>query len=607
LPPPGLLEQFQIWLDQALPWMTMAWAVGCCLLLLRASGGWLWARRSLLRGARPVAPLWRARADTLAERMGVRRAFLMLESARAAVPQLAGWWRPVILFPASALAHMPVEMLEAVLAHELAHIRRHDYLVNVAQSILESVLFYHPAVWWLNRRVREEREACCDAAAVEACGDALLYSKALLSLEESRPAFALAASGGGLRRRILRLLDPTREGDRFPMFAPVSTLLVLSVLFGGVAWVRAASAPPAPQPAAAENAARRLESIAQGQGDLTAAEREKIRAEAQALREELARSRKELERAKEEMRRLKAELERQSALTGVERLQSLKKAEEELAAAQIRLKADSGASQREMELAEHRLQELLQKQGTSEEEIRAMRRAEQSMAESQARLKGDLARHQSELEKAQKQVQELIQSGNADEAERQRALLNSEKELIAAQKRLEASMGGQEKALQMILERKMAEERLMASARGEMEEARQPLETPYQKWVDEDVVYIIAPEEKAAFLRMKSDEEREKFIEQFWARRDPTPGTAKNEFKEEHYRRIAYANGRFAAGVPGWKTDKGHVYILFGPPDEIESHPGKGDQWRYRAPGKGMPADGILSFDAAGKLSTQLK
>jgi GWxTD domain-containing protein len=168
-------------------------------------------------------------------------------------------------------------------------------------------------------------------------------------------------------------------------------------------------------------------------------------------------------------------------------------------------------------------------------------------------------------------------------------------------------MGGQEKALQMILERKMAEERLMASARGEMEETRQPLETPYQKWVNEDVVYIIAPEEKAAFLRMKSDEEREKFIEQFWARRDPTPGTAKNEFKEEHYRRISYANQRFAGDGPGWKTDKGHVYILFGPPDEIESHPGKGDQWLYRGEVKGLGTNRILSFDAAGKLTTPLK
>ncbi|HTT65010.1 MAG TPA: GWxTD domain-containing protein [Bryobacteraceae bacterium] len=132
------------------------------------------------------------------------------------------------------------------------------------------------------------------------------------------------------------------------------------------------------------------------------------------------------------------------------------------------------------------------------------------------------------------------------------------------------------------------------------EKLRKELETPYKKWLNEDVVYIITDEEKAAFKRLATDEEREQFIEQFWLRRDPTPDTEENEFKEEHYRRIAYANDHYASGIPGWKTDRGRIYIVYGPPDEIESHPSGGtyerpmeegggetstypfEQWRYR-------------------------
>jgi GWxTD domain-containing protein len=126
------------------------------------------------------------------------------------------------------------------------------------------------------------------------------------------------------------------------------------------------------------------------------------------------------------------------------------------------------------------------------------------------------------------------------------------------------------------------------------------LSKTYKKWLDEDVVYIITDEERAAFKQLSNDEERDAFIEAFWQRRDPTPDTEENEFKEEHYQRIAYANEHFAAGVPGWKTDRGRIYIVFGKPDEIESHPSGGtyerpidegggetstfpfEDWRYR-------------------------
>ena len=109
----------------------------------------------------------------------------------------------------------------------------------------------------------------------------------------------------------------------------------------------------------------------------------------------------------------------------------------------------------------------------------------------------------------------------------------------------------------------------------------------YKKWLSEDVAWIITDEERKAFMQLSNDEERDQFIEAFWQRRDPTPDTEENEFKEEHYRRIAYANEHYAAGIPGWKTDRGHMYIVFGPPDEIDSHPSGGTYERPMEEGGG--------------------
>src|SRR5579863_3381388 len=113
------------------------------------------------------------------------------------------------------------------------------------------------------------------------------------------------------------------------------------------------------------------------------------------------------------------------------------------------------------------------------------------------------------------------------------------------------------------------------------------LSKTYKKWLNEDVVWIITDEERAAFRQLSNDEERDNFIEAFWQRRDPTPDTEENEYKEEHYRRIAYANEHFAAGIPGWKSDRGRIYIMYGPPDEIDSHPSGGSYDRPTAEGGG--------------------
>jgi GWxTD domain-containing protein len=121
----------------------------------------------------------------------------------------------------------------------------------------------------------------------------------------------------------------------------------------------------------------------------------------------------------------------------------------------------------------------------------------------------------------------------------------------------------------------------------QMKDYSKEIKGPYKKWLDEDVIYIITDEERAAFKQLSNDEERDNFIEAFWQRRDPTPDTEENEYKEEHYARIAYANEHFAAGVPGWKTDRGRIYIMYGKPDEIESHPSGGTYERPMEEGGG--------------------
>ena len=116
--------------------------------------------------------------------------------------------------------------------------------------------------------------------------------------------------------------------------------------------------------------------------------------------------------------------------------------------------------------------------------------------------------------------------------------------------------------------------------RKRLKQLQKELEGPFKKWLKEDVLYIITPEERKGFLRLNTAEERENFVEQFWMRRDPTPDSMENEYKEEHYRRIAYANDRYASGIPGWRTDRGRIYIAHGPADEIEAHPSGGAYYR---------------------------
>jgi hypothetical protein len=196
-------------LDAALPALILAWAAGVGLLSVRVLGGWTVAQR-LKRSGRPVTlEAWQRATRRLCQRMRIWRPVRLWESALVEVPTVIGWLRPVVLLPVSTLAGLSPAQLEALLAHELAHVRRFDYLVNLVQTFGETLLFYHPAVWWVSHRMRAEREHCCDDAAVVACGDAVGYARALAALEGLRsiaPTFAVAAAGGSLWPRIARLV-----------------------------------------------------------------------------------------------------------------------------------------------------------------------------------------------------------------------------------------------------------------------------------------------------------------------------------------------------------------------------------------------------------------
>jgi GWxTD domain-containing protein len=352
-------------LAAVVPWLAPFWIAGVCIFYLAHVAGWISVWRMRRRGVCCASEHWRKEIARLSAELRLSRPIQLLESCVADAPMVLGHFRPLILMPIGLLAGLPAGQIEAILLHELAHIRRYDYLVNVLQRSVEALLFYHPVVWWMSRVIRAERENCCDDVVVALRGNAHEYAVALAALEQNRwdgREPAVAATGGSLVKRIRRLLYPqSPNGALTPLFSAVILLATAAVAL--TAWQ---AAPP------------------------------------------------------------------------------------------------------------H------QRSGTAQEQ----------------------------------------------------------------------------------------------TARA--------VKSPYDRWLNEDVSYIIDDKERAVFQNLTTDEEREKFIEQFWLRRDPTPGTVENEFKQEHYRRIVDATQHFRApsGRSGWRTDRGHMYILYGPPDEIESHP-SGTQTSY--------------------------
>ncbi|OON62567.1 peptidase M56 [Massilia sp. KIM] len=226
-----------------LAWIVLGWAACAGALGLRMAAGLLWIRRAA-RGKGD--PAWQARLDRLAGEFGIGRAVRLRVVEHLASPLTAGWWRPVVLVPASLVSGMSPHLLEALLAHELAHVKRHDYLVNLCQNVAEALLFYHPVVWWLSHRIRVERELIADDIAARTLGEPRRLALALSELEKlqfSTHHLAQAANGGDLMSRIKRLLRPDAKASNWKAAIPALGLAAMSVA------VFAQAAPAAPSKA----------------------------------------------------------------------------------------------------------------------------------------------------------------------------------------------------------------------------------------------------------------------------------------------------------------------------------------------------------------------
>ena len=231
---PGLMAT----VDPYLPWIVLAWWVGLLCVSCRLFAGWMTARRLRHRLVTPAPSAVLESVSTLCQTMRISRAVRVLESGLAVTPMIVGWLRPVLLLPTSSLTGLTPQQLQSILAHELAHVMRHDYLANLLQCLIETLLFYHPAVWWLGSVIRQERERCCDDLAVRVTGDRVEYARALLHIAESAPAgpgrMALASQGGDLSSRIRRLLgyEPQRSNSRgsVGIWAVLSSLCLIVVL-----------------------------------------------------------------------------------------------------------------------------------------------------------------------------------------------------------------------------------------------------------------------------------------------------------------------------------------------------------------------------------------
>ncbi len=226
-----------------LPAIVTLWLTGVLFFSIRLLGGW-WFTARLRSTSHPAPAQWRQVLERIAAQVGANQPVRLLVSSLVDVPIVVGWLRPAILVPIEFFTGLPFEHITALLAHEMAHIRQHDYLASILQSLAESVLFYHPAVWWISEQIRAERELCCDDLAVEATGDVLGYARALAELESQQSARvtpALAANGGSLVNRVRRLIEPAHTvANNLPGPAAAWAMTLLWLAGVGVAAVHGA-------------------------------------------------------------------------------------------------------------------------------------------------------------------------------------------------------------------------------------------------------------------------------------------------------------------------------------------------------------------------------
>lgn len=223
----------RIWLNMHLQELVVCWFIGAALLMLRFMGGWFYTERLRSRATIVMDKQWRSRFGILAARLNITKSIEFRETTKILTPMVIGALRPVVLIPVGLLTGFSVSQVEAILAHELAHIRRNDYLVNLLQSVTEVFFFFHPALWWISERIRIERENCCDDIAIEVCGDKMSLAHALVKVAEwqSAPTMAMAFASRKplLLQRIRRVLGVAPK--------PVRSFAVLPVILIAVGMV----------------------------------------------------------------------------------------------------------------------------------------------------------------------------------------------------------------------------------------------------------------------------------------------------------------------------------------------------------------------------------
>lgn len=239
--------------DRTSGWIAGAWLLGIVVLAVRLLGGMAWVRRLRRRSGIPAAPSWQDLLDSLRHRLAIDRLVRLVESGRVSSPLTVGHFRPVIFVPLGLLCGMPADQVEALLVHELAHVARRDYLVNVLQSVVDILYFHHPALRWVSRQIRQERELCCDDLAVSIHGDSLKVARALVRAQVGAgrgPALAMEAAGNKqkLFHRIRRLVT-MKQTTSSPLERVVGiTLVGLFLLLVGIGAQAAVSKKMAPPP-----------------------------------------------------------------------------------------------------------------------------------------------------------------------------------------------------------------------------------------------------------------------------------------------------------------------------------------------------------------------
>ena len=209
----SIINKTQKYFADNLPLIVTIWFFGLLIFSLRYMGGLIYIQRMRSRGIHPLPSSLNHKIEQLLQKTKLSKPVEVFESAIVKIPVALGYLKPVVLLPFGMIANLPIDQVEAIIAHEIAHIKRYDFVINIIQTFAETLFFYHPSVWWISKIIRFERENCCDDIAVELCGDSLTYSKALYNIQQMKnneSAFALAAIGNEnqLLRRIKRRTKP---------------------------------------------------------------------------------------------------------------------------------------------------------------------------------------------------------------------------------------------------------------------------------------------------------------------------------------------------------------------------------------------------------------